>query len=702
MADQEINLNFNADSAEEAASKVNELTDSLNENADAASASASSASRSSNSMMQGATATNANASATVGLTGKIKAMTMAAGPYIAVAVAIAAAVSKGSEEYTRQMGIMNNFRGSIEETSDRINGLISNIDLMQASAVASAAGLQLTDHELGNIAVAAQQYSERTGEDLNESFNQLTEALNSGSTEAMNRFGISTGGATDKATGQRNAIADLNAQYGTMDASVNGLGGRMDAMSGSLANANTEFIAGLDASEDMHRAFQNLDEEFAKLMEAFGAEAGPDGGFGIVQFAVDTVSFAVETMTRQIGTFISGLRQIKEGNFAAGIWDVATAFTAAGRAAAVRDTAVARQERIRNRASGEAGEAAADASLESLAAAQAAQAARDLALNPEITGPSPGTVAAAARGGGGGGGESRAARAAREAAEQATRDSEELASAILEEEEARVEANAAAAEGLRLSNLRIDAAIAELNLAERLVEQTRIQVAEDRIAAEARLRIAREYEESSERARERESQFRQAQEIGVGAMQDTINQSAQTIFNAEEQRQQRKTDLQNQYNQAVADGDAQKAAATKAEMKALGGAGKAIKEAMKAQLKSFAIQTGFKAIAAGAEALGLAAVGNFPGAALKGTEAAELAAVAALAGGAAAAIPKGKSGGGGAEAKPSGGSGSTGPGSTGNVQAAPIIVNIVGQTYVTQAQVGEAIIQATNAAKARY
>ena len=132
--------------------------------------------------------------------------------------------------------------------------------------------------------------------------------------------------------------------------------------------------------------------------------------------------------------------------------------------------------------------------------------------------------------------------------------------------------------------------------------------------------------------------------------------------------------------------------------------GKIIKAGLDEWLKSFALQETYKGIAATAEAIGLTFL-NPPGAASKWIEAGTHFGVAALAGGASAAIPNQSLGGSTTQGTPETTTAQNSQGSStdsGSSGPQTITINIQGQSLLTEGQVGREVQNALDMYHLQY
>lgn len=167
---------------------------------------------------------------------------------VAVGALAAVAAFKGLtatfEKIERSAGILNRFSGDISEASKRVNGLVSDLELMAAQQKVTEAGLKLSAHEFANLTVAAQEYAAATGGDAVSATEQLVEAMAQGEQGGLKRFGLATEGVTGVVNIQKDALKNLEGKYGEVEASADTLAGSILTLGNRLENLTTAFVDG--------------------------------------------------------------------------------------------------------------------------------------------------------------------------------------------------------------------------------------------------------------------------------------------------------------------------------------------------------------------------------------------------------------------------------------------------------------------------
>ena len=111
---------------------------------------------------------------------------------------------------------------SVEQARIATNSLIDSITLHQQAARMEAAGFQVTSEQLRALAVAATNYANTTGQDINESFVQLTESVTRCSSRGLRPYGIELERGADRAQQQQAVVRQLTDAYGDQTAEIEG------------------------------------------------------------------------------------------------------------------------------------------------------------------------------------------------------------------------------------------------------------------------------------------------------------------------------------------------------------------------------------------------------------------------------------------------------------------------------------------------
>jgi hypothetical protein len=228
------------------------------------------------------------------------------------------------KEWERQAGIINRFSGDISNASSRINGLVTDLDLMAAQSRLSAAGLELTSEEFGTIAVRASEFAAATGGDAVQALDQLSMALISGEAEGFRRFGIAVDGVTDKSEKQRLAIDQLQAEWGEATSEADTFAGQIGTLGNRFENLKTEYLETIEQTGILDQQFDSLMETIGDLIDdvgIFGDDAGPLSD--VQKFAVSSAAFIgamiakIEDGVQAYGRLRQIFAEVSRGNLGA-------------------------------------------------------------------------------------------------------------------------------------------------------------------------------------------------------------------------------------------------------------------------------------------------------------------------------------------------------------------------------------------------
>lgn len=229
----------------------------------------------------------------------------------ALADSISSAVAAAAEmagEYERTAGVINRFTGDISNASQRVHGLISDLDLMIAQSRVSQAGLSLTAEQFGTVAVAASEFASRLDGNAVASLERLTRALATGRTGALREFGINLDGVTGQANIQAAAIAALTAQYGGLESSADTLGGQVLTLSTRWDNYRTSVVAAAQANQSLIQGSGELSNSIDDLTRAFGGVPSSLGPVNTVLSALGNLASAVALNIRLLAQAVESIR----------------------------------------------------------------------------------------------------------------------------------------------------------------------------------------------------------------------------------------------------------------------------------------------------------------------------------------------------------------------------------------------------------
>ena len=252
---------------------------------------------------------------------------------IALKAVVDGLISFGNE-LERQAGIMNRFTGDITDATARLNGLVSQMDLMIASNKLAQAGISATSEEFGALAVAAQQAADALGTDFNTEMQKITQALATGGVDALREYGIVIETTGDKSVDTARALEAFRVKMDGVKSSADTAGGAIQKMAVAMADAESEFLAGFDAVEDLTPALERLAEASAELTRAL---AGTSTEFTLMERTGAAVAAIVSVLADRLASLAEGVTAIVEGNLQIGLQLLAQGF-----AGGAFDEAVAR------------------------------------------------------------------------------------------------------------------------------------------------------------------------------------------------------------------------------------------------------------------------------------------------------------------------------------------------------------------------
>ena len=234
----------------------------------------------------------------------------------ALGVVIAAVVKFGNE-LERQAGIINRFAGNIDNARDRLNGLVSDLDLMLASNKLAQAGLSATAEEFGAIAVAASEAAARLGTDFEAEMSKITQALATGGVDALREYGVVIELSGDKAIDSARAMAEFARKMDGVEASADTVGGQIQVLTVALENAET-------AALDMVNTSSTLTTAFSGLLEALDLTTGDTGsGLTAFDYAIAHATAMATVFIEQLTRTIRVLGQLANFDFADAVEGVA-------------------------------------------------------------------------------------------------------------------------------------------------------------------------------------------------------------------------------------------------------------------------------------------------------------------------------------------------------------------------------------------
>ncbi len=150
---------------------------------------------------------------TMGLVG---ASTIATGidSVINIVGKLTAVIKENAENVQQYSRVIDGHNVSVVAADEATSSLIDTIEIHRQAARAEQAGLELTEQQYRALAVAAGNYAQRTGQDITESFEHLTNAVITASDEGLRLYGIELQGLTSRSARQESTIEQLTERFG--------------------------------------------------------------------------------------------------------------------------------------------------------------------------------------------------------------------------------------------------------------------------------------------------------------------------------------------------------------------------------------------------------------------------------------------------------------------------------------------------------
>lgn len=270
-------------------------------------------------------------------------------------------------------GLANNLGTSIEEAARRTGGMVTNLELMQAATSLSARGLNLTERELANLAVAAERMKDQG---LDVTMESLGEAVHRGGPR-MRMLGI-------EATTTEGALRELEDRFGDVEEGADSALGAVGRFETALSNVRSEMTLSIGQSEALKRSIDDLIHVFDSDLD----------GSGLMRDLKTNVPVAISALIDQFRHLTQGTLFYVRMDYIAALRE----FSQVGIGGFMRDV----ETRATQQLEGELATATAGANR---AGADARRRALQIeAASFDVFGPAPGSGGAARRGGRGGGG----------------------------------------------------------------------------------------------------------------------------------------------------------------------------------------------------------------------------------------------------------------------------------------------------------
>lgn len=244
---------------------------------------------------------------------KLADFTVVARGVIDAMVSAAQAAIEFANEVNRVAGVMNSFIGNLEESRRQTSGLVSDMELIQSANRVAATGLRLTGDQLGALNARALQFSRATGEEFIATAERLADAVATGSVDALQEFGIQIGEATNLADDQRRAVNSLVEQYGDMTVSSESLAGDITQLATRFENAKNQFLAGIETSETLQSAWDELKSTTSDLANLLGYQF--PSATTLAARAIAAVTTAAQQLNRVMIGVTQAVQAFQNGNY---------------------------------------------------------------------------------------------------------------------------------------------------------------------------------------------------------------------------------------------------------------------------------------------------------------------------------------------------------------------------------------------------
>lgn len=217
-------------------------------------------------------------------------------------------------EQDRQIGVIRAYGLSIDGAADRINGLISDIDLLTARNQLAQAGIFITDEAFGDLAVTAANAAGALGTDAVGALDSLTQGFITGGEELM-RFGINVSDATELTDKHSLALDQLAGLSGDAEAEVASLGGAFAVFETRLSNMQTDLFETVDKFDRMSNTSKELSDNWDKLQRSMQNTLG----FDVMETAALGIIGALGGVSNMFLQLSRGIDLWEAGNYAEAI-----------------------------------------------------------------------------------------------------------------------------------------------------------------------------------------------------------------------------------------------------------------------------------------------------------------------------------------------------------------------------------------------
>lgn len=187
--------------------------------------------------------------------------------------------------------ITDNFAGNIAVVSERLGGMVRNLDAMRIANQAAQAGLVLTDDQLADVAVRAKEFADATGGDTVAAMEELTRALVTGREQGLEKFGITGRNTTEALAALHEQVGGAGMEGGLVDA--------FEVLNNRVDDATDAFIDAITHSEELGDALSLLGDDTGDI---FGDMTEDARHFAfMLGFFVNEAVQSVQSQLRALG-----------------------------------------------------------------------------------------------------------------------------------------------------------------------------------------------------------------------------------------------------------------------------------------------------------------------------------------------------------------------------------------------------------------
>lgn len=125
-------------------------------------------------------------------------------------------------------------------------GLIETVELHRQAARLEAEGVRVTEEQLRSLAVASTEYARRSGKDVTEAFEELTDAVIEAEAEGMRPYGVAVREGSTQAQRQQQVLAELTRRYADQTVAVEDTSEAISVLEHTWASAWAEMVLTLE------------------------------------------------------------------------------------------------------------------------------------------------------------------------------------------------------------------------------------------------------------------------------------------------------------------------------------------------------------------------------------------------------------------------------------------------------------------------